>query len=851
MRKHLLNALLRRLVKPLWRHATSIAQLRRRVALADSILARAGGRKTALPERLSDGVAALWFGDQHQSATRGAILYLHGGAFCVHLPSLYADFCHDLAMRTSVPVLLPDYRLAPEYPAPAALDDCELAYRRLLRECPAQRIVLVGDSAGGNLALALLQRCKRVGLPLPGGAVLLSPLTDFSGLGWSLDFNEARDVMFTHHAHALVSGHYLQHMAADDPEISPLLGDWSGLPPLRFHVSSSEMLLDHSLRATDRAKLSGVDAQAKVWLELPHVFALFGMLKEALQCRAEIASFILDRLASTPCIAEDTMHSKTSTSKSGQATADDAPSEGRGSPVLGECGGVINRVAIGDSLRRMAARQPDKVALIEGERRISYGELDQQCNRFANYLLQSGLKKGDAVATLCLNSSELLIASYAIAKAGLVWVPINGMLAGAQLQYILKHVEAKLVLADDELLLRARTDVGAVCPRIVVIPVAGLPVPVGAAFAEALQGQSAVEPVVDIRERDIAQIMYTSGTTAHPKGVAISHLGVYIATLANIIEMDVRREDVSAAVMPIFHCAQHALVASFLHRGASIVVVRRFEPEAYMRLVAEHKLSWIFLLPAMYRVLLDHPTRTGFDLSSLRFCLYAMQPMDRNTLLRLTEEICPNFALASGQTETYPASTCFRPEHQLSKSGAYWGSPSMIVDMAIMDDAGVLLAQGDVGELVVRGPNVMQGYYKDPVATAEASKFGWHHTGDLCFMDADGLVVFVDRKKDMIKTGGENVASITVESVLLGHAQISNAVVLGLPHPHWIEAVVAFVTLKPGASCTSEVIIDYCKARLARHEVPKEVVFVEQLPMTATGKLQKNVLREQFAKHFA
>jgi long-chain acyl-CoA synthetase len=281
------------------------------------------------------------------------------------------------------------------------------------------------------------------------------------------------------------------------------------------------------------------------------------------------------------------------------------------------------------------------------------------------------------------------------------------------------------------------------------------------------------------------------------------------------------------------------------------VVVRKFEPEAYMRLVAEYKLSWIFLLPVMYRVILDHPARKSFDLSSLRYCLYAMQPMDRNTLQRLTAEICPNFALASGQTETYPASTCFRPEHQLSKPGAYWGNPSMIDDMAIMDDEGRLLEQGQVGELVVRGPNVMLGYYKDPVATAEASKFGWHHTGDLCFLDADGLVVFVDRKKDMIKTGGENVASITVESVLLGNPQISNAVVVGLPHPHWIEAVCAFVVLKPGTSCSNEEIIAYCKTRLGRHEVPKEVVFLEQLPMTATGKLQKNVLREKFVNHFA
>ena len=296
MLRILLNLLLRLLVKPMWRRAASIDFYRRRSAIADRILGRAGQGRNGRHERLSSDLSALWFGDPQHTGPRGAVLYLHGGAFCIHLPALYRDFCLDLAQRSGVPVLLPDYRLAPEYPAPAALDDCELAYRRLLRDSPAQRIVLAGDSAGGNLALSLLQRCKRIGLPLPGGAVLLSPLTDFSDPGWSIDFNEGRDVMFTRHVQAMVVEHYLQLVPAEDPEVSPLRGDWSGLPPLRFHVSSSEMLLDHSLRAVDRARLQGVDAQAKVWLDLPHVFPLFALLKQARQCRSEIAEFIRQRL---------------------------------------------------------------------------------------------------------------------------------------------------------------------------------------------------------------------------------------------------------------------------------------------------------------------------------------------------------------------------------------------------------------------------------------------------------------------------------------------------------------------------------------------------------------------------
>lgn len=511
---------------------------------------------------------------------------------------------------------------------------------------------------------------------------------------------------------------------------------------------------------------------------------------------------------------------------------------------------VIQRIAIGDMLRRAAARAPGKTALIEGERRLSYRELDQRCNQLANHLLAQGLKKGDAVATLCLNSIEQVVMAFGIAKAGLVWVPMNVMLAGEQIQYILGQVEARLVIADDELLAPVRAAIEAVCPAVLVNRVSSPPGVAGPWLQEVLQAAPTDEPEVQIEDRDLAQIMFTSGTTAHPKGVAISHLAVFVASLSGAIEGGIQHDDVTGVVMPVFHCAEHSLVAAFVHLGATMVIVRRFEPVAFMRTVQQHRLSWIFLLPMMYRALLDHPQRAEFDLGSLRLCLYAMQPMEPALLRRLTEEICPRFALASGQTETYPGTTYFKPEYQLSKPGPYWGTPALINDMAIMDDEGQLLPQGQVGELVVRGPNVMNGYYKNPEATAEACRHGWHHTGDLCFYDPDGLLVFVDRKKDMIKTGGENVASITVETALLGHPAVGNAVVVGLPHEHWTEAVTAFVVLKPGQAADAEAVLAHCRQRLARHEVPKAVVFLPALPTTATGKIQKNVLRQQYQQHF-
>jgi long-chain acyl-CoA synthetase len=226
--------------------------------------------------------------------------------------------------------------------------------------------------------------------------------------------------------------------------------------------------------------------------------------------------------------------------------------------------------------------------------------------------------------------------------------------------------------------------------------------------------------------------------------------------------------------------------------------------------------------------------------------MYGMAPMDQPSLLRLKARFnCP-FTLASGQTEMTPLATVFHdvwPE----KKGNYWGEGILTTDQAVMNDEGELLADGEIGEIVWRAPSVMNGYYKDPEATAEASKFDWHHSGDLGYFDEDHQLMFVDRKKDMIKTGGENVPSVKVERVIMAHPAVAGVTVVGLPHPHWTEAVTAFVILKTGQTASEEDIVQICKAELAGYEVPKRVVFVKEIPMTATGKFLKVALREKFA----
>jgi long-chain acyl-CoA synthetase len=507
---------------------------------------------------------------------------------------------------------------------------------------------------------------------------------------------------------------------------------------------------------------------------------------------------------------------------------------------------LINRVAIGDIPRRVAVLNPGKIAFIDGDRQLTYREFDEHCNRFAHYLLGRGLKSGDAVACLCVNSIDFIIAAFGIAKAGLVWVPMNVLLQRPQLDYILDKVDAQLLIADEALVPVMRGP-GRTPPPLLVI---GGQAAEGATFSESIRGQPSTDPEVEIQDRQTAIVMFTSGTTAAQKGVVISHLAVYLATLNNIIEAEMQADDVTVAMLPFFHCAQHTLVTSFLHRGATQIVMRGFDTVTLMEHITNHKVTWCFALPTMWRAVLDHPERSKYRFDSMRYGLYAMTPMDPETLSRLIHEICPRFALSSGQTEVYPSACVFRPEHQFTKKGQYWGQQGLTCEFQIMDDAGNLLPRGQVGELVVRGPTVMMEYLGDPSATAAARAHDWHHTGDLGLIDEDGLFLFHDRKKDMIKTGGENVASCTVEGALLGHAGIAAAAVVGLPHARWIEAVTAFVVPKPATPISEDEVIAWCRERLGKHEVPKRVVFLERFPMTATGKILKHVIRAEHERLF-
>ncbi|NYT63046.1 AMP-binding protein [Alcaligenaceae bacterium] len=512
---------------------------------------------------------------------------------------------------------------------------------------------------------------------------------------------------------------------------------------------------------------------------------------------------------------------------------------------------IIRRITLGDIPTRSARRNGQAIALIDGEEHISYAELEATSNQFAHYLLQSGLRSGNKVAMLAVNSIEFLIAAFGIFKAGMVWVPVNYMLTGPNVSYVLEHAEVSRVLIDSALLEREDLRAAIDALALSVLPLSpgrlrGQPTP----LCDAIEGLPCTTPDVDIDDDDLLLIMYTSGTTGRQKGVMHSHASVYSALMANAAETKLDLHSVMSCTLPLFHCAQFSSVGAGLIAGARLILLRNFDAVRFLDAIEHHRITHFSGLPLMYGAMLALQENNPRDLSSLKQCSYGMAPMSKPMLEKLISSFCPSFSLGSGQTEAFPVTTRFRPEQQLQRFGSYWGTATMVNDLAIMSDDGQLLEHGQVGEIVHRGPNIMLGYYKDPEATAAVSRYGWHHTGDIGMFDQDGQLLFLDRTKDIIKTGGENVTSIKVEEVFLRHPAVANAAIVGLAHQRWGEMVTAFVLLKPGASVSEQELLDYGREHLAGFEAPKLVQILQEFPMTPTGKIQKHKIRTQFSGQF-
>ncbi len=514
---------------------------------------------------------------------------------------------------------------------------------------------------------------------------------------------------------------------------------------------------------------------------------------------------------------------------------------------------LIHRVNVGDSLTRSAARFPDRPAVVDGERRFTYAEFNTWVNKFAHGLAGLGYTRGDALALAAGNSAEFLATYYACAKLGVVCVPINLGWRAGEIAYVLEHSESRGIVVEAQLLAAMQPAIDRVpgVRDVVIAPGTGGPVDRGTTTFEELASPEASEPDAFVGDRDPITYLYTSGTTSAPKGVVGNHTAIYLESMSMALEARFTEEDRFVAMMPMFHTAQlncHCSAAVMV--GACLYVERGFDPGRLLATIENERITQIFGLPMMYRAMLEHADIGKRDLSSLRRALYAMAPMPEAQLRTCLEVFGCDFYLLFGQTEMSPTATLFRPEHQLSHNGAA-GTPVANVQVAIMDPDGGLLPPGREGEIVYRGPHTMTGYLRNPEATAAAFEHGWFHSGDVGVVDDDGLLWFRDRTKDVIKTGGENVASIEVEKAIYAVApEVAEVVVVGLPHERWSEAITAVVVPREGASIDVERLIADVKARIDPYKAPKSVIVLADLPRTSTGKIQKNVVRQEHRDHY-
>ena len=519
---------------------------------------------------------------------------------------------------------------------------------------------------------------------------------------------------------------------------------------------------------------------------------------------------------------------------------------------------LIQRVNVADALSRSAAARPAQVAVVDGDRSWTYAELDTWVDRLARGFAARGYGRGDVLALAAGNSAEFLAVYYACARLGLVCVPVNLGWRPDEVGYVLGHSGARGIVVETQLVGAVAEAVGAVpaVADVVVAPGTGAeyaaePTDRSWCTLDVVEtaGGGPVEVLVD--DRDPLSYLYTSGTTSFPKGVATSHLAITMESFSAALDSGWNSADRFLAMMPMYHTAQlNAFCTPAVLVGATIHTARGFEPGAFLDTVERERITQVFGLPMMYRAALEHGSFADRDLSSLRRAVYAMAPMPEPLIRACLEGFGCDFALLFGQTEMSPCTTLFRPEHQLSHVGAV-GTPITGVRVAIMGPDGALLPPGELGEIVYRGPSTMNGYLDDERATGEAFRHGWFHSGDVGHLDAEGMLWFSDRYKDVIKTGGENVASIEVErAVYAADPRIAEAVVVGLPHHRWTEAITAVVVPKPGESVDPDTLLASLRRHLDGYKVPKSVIVADALPKTSTGKIQKNVVRQSNAAYY-
>jgi len=514
-------------------------------------------------------------------------------------------------------------------------------------------------------------------------------------------------------------------------------------------------------------------------------------------------------------------------------------------------------MTVGEMLTRNANKFPTKKAVVSEKTSIDFKTLNERVNRLANGLLKKGLKKGDRIGVLIHNCHQFIEIYYGAAKTGGIFCPYNNHLKQWELKDIIDYSTPRFLFVDKdfvETINNLKPELKSVESFICLQKTDG-------AYWEDYEGliaqSDAAEPGIRILEDDVQSIIFTAGTTGRPKGAMRTHRHLMSDAFASAIDLQVGYDEKVLITFPMYHVAcednivRHSLLSNTIYTKKE----GGFNPPEVLEYISKERISRIQLVPTMIHSLIQVPDVSKYDLSSLKLILYAGSSMPVELLKKALTIFPCGFAQLYGQTESGPFTTVLRPEDHIQDGTeksvarlASSGKPALNYEVRIVDDNDVDVPMGEVGELIVRSEAMMIGYWQMPEETEKKLKNGWLHTGDLAKFDEDGYVYIVERKGDMIISGGVNIYPREIEEVLYRHPAVSEASVIGLPDEHWGEIVKAVIVLKPGAKATEDEIKDFCGKNLAGFKKPKSVDFWKELPKSPQGKILKKDIRKQYRK---
>ncbi len=497
-------------------------------------------------------------------------------------------------------------------------------------------------------------------------------------------------------------------------------------------------------------------------------------------------------------------------------------------------------------VNKWADENPYKEVIVYENKRITYKELNDRVNALAQGLLSLGIEHGDRVGILLYNCSEFFEIIFAVNRIGAIFLPLNFRLAADELSYILGNAGAKALISEDNFQNEIDSIRGYLPELQHYVSLSVTEDESWKSYQKLIDSNLGAQlQDAHVELDDLHRLMYTSGTTSRPKGVKISFENLYWKNIGHIWNFNIGPEDKTLIVGPLYHVGGLDLPATgVLHRGGSVVILRKFDPEKVLAAIEKEKPTNIWLAPAMINILLQFEQAHQYNLDSIRFIIAGGERMPE-PLIEKVQKLFINawFCDSYGLTETVSGDTFLPRSKTFEKLGSV-GKPCIHLDMSVVDEDGNKVPSGEIGEIVFRGPKVTKGYWRDEESTKKAIRNGWLHTGDMGYMDEEGYLFITDRKKDMIVSGGENIASLEVERVLYEHPTVLEAAVIGIPHPKWGEVPKAYIVAKKGENITDLELLSFCKEKLAKYKVPQEIEFLNELPRNPSGKVLKRALRE-------